>query len=75
MSIPLVVIMAITAFSADDRSGRSGSVENTYAGGHGGGVDGPVEADVGEEDWGLGAGEAVAIIALTAACGSEGGSG
>jgi hypothetical protein len=54
---------------------RSGSVENTYAAGHGGGVGGPVEANVGEEDWGLGAGEAVALIASTAACGGEGGSG
>jgi hypothetical protein len=56
---------------------RSGSVENTYAGGHGGGVGGPVEVkvEVGGEDWGLGAGEAVAFIASTAACGGEGGSG
>jgi hypothetical protein len=31
--------------------------------------------DVGEEDWGLGAGENVALTASTAACGGEGGSG
>jgi hypothetical protein len=56
---------------------RSGSVENTYAGGHGGRVGGPVEVEVevGGEDWGLGAGETVAFIASTAACGGEGGSG
>jgi hypothetical protein len=53
---------------------RSGSVENTYAGGHGGGVGGPVEADVGEEDWVLGAGGAVALTASTAGCGGVGGS-
>ncbi len=50
---------------------RSGSVENTYAGGHGGGVGGPVETGVS----GLGAGEAVALVASPAACGGEGGSG
>jgi hypothetical protein len=54
---------------------RSGSVENIYEGGHGGGVGRPVVADVGEEDWGLGAGEAVALTASSAACGGEGGSG
>ncbi len=46
---------------------RSGSVENTYDGGHGGGVGGPEEADDGEEDWGLGAGDAVALTASSAA--------
>jgi hypothetical protein len=54
---------------------RSGSVENTYESGHGGRVGGPVVADVGEEDSGLGAGEAVAITASSAVCGGEGGSG
>jgi hypothetical protein len=54
---------------------RSGFVENTYADGHGGGVGGPVEVEVVGEEWGLGAGEAVALIASTAACGGEGGSG
>ncbi len=34
-----------------------------------------METSVGEEDWGLGAGEAVALIASTAACGGEGSSG
>jgi hypothetical protein len=34
-----------------------------------------VETGVVEEDWGLGAGEAVALIASAAACGGEGGSG
>ncbi len=53
---------------------RSGSVEKTYEGGHGGGVGGPVEADEGEEDWVLGAGGAGAIIASTAGCGGVGGS-
>ncbi len=53
---------------------RSGSVENTYEGGHGGGVGRPLVADVGEEDSGLGAGEAVAITASSAVCGGEGGS-
>jgi hypothetical protein len=45
----------------------------------GGGVGGVVidgSGDVGEEDWGLGAGENVALTASsTAACGGEGGSG
>jgi hypothetical protein len=54
---------------------RSGSVENTYEGGHGGGVGGPVVADVGEEDSVLGAGEAVAITASSAVCCGGGGSG
>jgi hypothetical protein len=54
---------------------RSGSVENTYEGSHGGGVGGPVVADVGEEDSRLGAGEAVAITASSAVCSGEGGSG
>jgi hypothetical protein len=48
---------------------RSGSVENTYEGGHGGGVGGLVVADVDEEDLGLGAGEAVEITALSSVCG------
>jgi hypothetical protein len=51
---------------------RFGSVENTYEGGHGGEVGGPVVADVGEEDSGLGAGEAVAITASSGVCGGEG---
>ncbi len=54
---------------------QSGSVENTYEGGHGGGVGGPVVADVGEEDSVLGAGEAVAITASSVVCGGGGGSG
>ncbi len=45
-------------------------------GGVGGAGGGPVEADVRKEDWGLGAGENVALTASsTAACGGEGGSG
>jgi hypothetical protein len=52
---------------------QSGSIENTYEGSHGGGVGGPVVADVGEEDSGLGAGEAVAITASSAVCGERGG--
>ncbi len=55
----------------DQGGGVGGAViDGSGAGG------GPLEADVGEEDWGLGAGGNVALTASsTAACGGEGGSG
>ncbi len=51
---------------------RSGSIENIYEGGQGGGVGGPVVADVGEEDRGLGAGEAVSLTGSGGGDGSGG---